>query len=240
MERDRLVGFLADGLSLDQIGAIVGRHPSTVAYWLKKYGLVANGHEKHSPKGGLPRDELGALVDAGETLEAIAIAFDVSAHTVRYWIARYGLPRPHSRRRAELERAISEGERTLLRDCRVHGWTLFVIENSGRARCRRCRIERVSAWRRRAKATLVEEAGGACILCGYDRCLAALQFHHVDPSTKSFSLSLHGAIRSMKQLRAEAAKCVLLCANCHAEVEAGVSELPPEILEEKGAVDTDS
>ncbi len=100
MDRDRLKQWLADGLSLGQIGAIVGRHPSTIAYWLKKHGLVANGREKHAPKGGLPRDELATLAAAGETLDAIAECFDVSIPTVRYWIERYGLPRPHRVRRA--------------------------------------------------------------------------------------------------------------------------------------------
>ena len=57
----------------------------------------------------------------------------------------------------------------------------------GSYRCKQCRLEQVSRWRRRVKAKLVAEAGGRCVLCGYDRCLAALQFHHLDRATKSFS-----------------------------------------------------
>ena len=225
MDRDQLTRWLDQGLSLSQIGAIVSRDPSTVAYWVRKHGLVANGHAKHAAKGGLPRDELTALVSAGETLAAIAEAFEVSMRTVRYWIERYGLPRPHSVRRTELERALEEGRRTLFRDCSTHGWTVFVIENSGRARCRACRVERVAEWRRRTKARLVEEAGGQCRLCGYSRSQAALQFHHLDPAKKSFALSLRGVTRSFEEMRSEAAKCVLLCANCHAEVEGGLSTI---------------
>lgn len=73
------------------------------------------------------------------------------------------------------------------------------------------------------------EAGGACRQCGYDRSAAALHFHHLDPSTKAFSIAAAGMTRSLERARAESAKCVLLCANCHAEVEAGVTELswPP-------------
>jgi hypothetical protein len=73
---------------------------------------------------------------------------------------------------------------------------------------------------------IVEEAGGACVICGYDRFPGALQFHHLDPATKSFALGLRGVTRSLERVRAEARKCVLLCANCHAEVEGGVAELP--------------
>jgi hypothetical protein len=58
-------------------------------------------------------------------------------------------------------------------------------------------------------------------LCGYDRCAGALHFHHLDPAEKSFHLSMQGVARSLARAREEMAKCVLLCANCHAEVEAG-------------------
>jgi hypothetical protein len=86
-------------------------------------------------------------------------------------------------------------------------------------------MDAASDWRRRRKAILVAEAGGRCVSCGYDRCAAALQFHHLDPKTKSFTLSMRGLTGSMDRCRAEAAKCVLLCANCHAEVEVGFSTL---------------
>jgi hypothetical protein len=84
----------------------------------------------------------------------------------------------------------------------------------------------VTTWRRRAKRILVEEAGGCCRLCGYDRCVAALHLHHLDPGTKRFGLGGRGLARALDSLREEAAKCVLLCSNCHAEVEAGISRLP--------------
>jgi hypothetical protein len=71
----------------------------------------------------------------------------------------------------------------------------------------------------------VTEAGGSCALCGYHRYVGALHFHHVDPSTKAFVLG-GGATRSLERTRQEAAKCVLLCSNCHAEVEAGLKLLP--------------
>jgi hypothetical protein len=77
---------------------------------------------------------------------------------------------------------------------------------------------------------LVEEAGGACVLCGYDRSLAGLHFHHVDRTQKAFALSHQGVTRSLVAARAEAEKCVLLCSNCHAEVEVGAAQLPSALL----------
>ena len=76
------------------------------------------------------------------------------------------------------------------------------------------------------KRLLVEEAGGCCVVCGYERCIISLHFHHVDPASKSFSMSMASG-KSLAAYRAEARKCVLVCANCHGEVEAGLMELPP-------------
>jgi hypothetical protein len=53
--------------------------------------------------------------------------------------------------------------------------------------------------------------------------MAALEFHHLDPGQKEFALSVRGLTRSLEEVRREAAKCIVLCANCHAEVEAGHS-----------------
>lgn len=220
-----LSAWIDAGLSLGEIGQLTERHPSTVGYWVAKHGLTANGRTKYAGRGGIDRDRLSRLVGSGRALREIAAELGVSVSTVRYWIGRYGLPSPIEIRRASITRTIAEGRRTLRKECAKHGWTTFVVENSGRIRCRKCRMQAVSAWRRRAKAKLVAEAGGHCVKCGYDRCQAALQFHHLDPTDKAFALSNAGVPRSIEVLRAETAKCALLCANCHAEVESGVAVL---------------
>lgn len=69
------------------------------------------------------------------------------------------------------------------------------------------------------KRKLIEAFGGACIRCGYNRCLWALEFHHIEKGVKSFSLSLLGYTCSWDRLIEEASKCELLCSNCHREKE---------------------
>jgi hypothetical protein len=75
------------------------------------------------------------------------------------------------------------------------------------------------------KRRLVEMFGGKCRLCGYRTYVGALDFHHVDPSKKKFTLSVRGLCYSWETVVAEAKKCVLLCKNCHAEVENGIVQL---------------
>lgn len=74
----------------------------------------------------------------------------------------------------------------------------------------------------KAKEKAVEYKGGACKLCGYKRCIASLDFHHRDPSTKKFGISQSKG-RSWDKIKEELDKCDLLCANCHREVECGFS-----------------
>jgi hypothetical protein len=171
------------------------------------------------------RGQLAALIDRGATLAELADHCGRSKVSVRYWLKRYGMKTKNSVGRGPRGR-VAMGEKTFC-ECPLHGWTEFVRRAKSEYRCKRCRVEAVKRRRRKVKQILVDEAGGRCAICGYDRHPAALQFHHRDPTQKCFGLSLRGLTRSIAELRAEAAKCTLLCGNCHAEVEAGFTSLPP-------------
>jgi len=233
MDRASLEQLLGRGLSLAEIGRRFDLHEATVSYWVRKHGLSAVGRERYAPKGGLRRDQLEPLVAEGASLAEIANAVGRSIATVRHWLAKYGLrtqcPTRGPRRRPGVQQARVAGQREALVVCDLHGASPHVRDPRGSYRCRKCRAEAVVRRRRRVKQILVAEAGGCCRLCGYSRCPAALEFHHLDPSTKEFSLAQRGA-RSIERLRVESRKCVLLCSNCHAEVEAGTVELPDGLL----------
>ena len=222
MDRASLEQMLGQGLSLAEIGKRFGLHESTVGYWVQKHGLQAVNREKYAARGGLKREELGPLVEEGMSIAQIAESVGLSKTTVRHWLREYGL----TTRRGEWRRkSMSEMGDTPMdvvqRECSQHGLTDFKHRSTSGYRCLKCRSEAVVRRRRKVKQMLVDEAGGACISCGYSRCIAALEFHHLVPSEKSFSLSHRGVARSLEKAKAEASKCVLLCANCHAEVETG-------------------
>ena len=223
MEREWLELKLGEGRSIESLARELGRHPSTVAYWVNKHGLASAHAERHAARGGIGRETLEDLVERGLSSRGIATELGVSQATVNHWLKRHGLKTERARGDA------GQGESQVLRTCLHHGEGVFVrYGEADHYRCLRCRRERVIDRRRRVKEILVAEAGGACALCGYSRCVAALHFHHRDPATKEFGLALNGVARSLARSRVEAAKCVLLCANCHAEVEAGQSGIPLE------------
>jgi transposase len=220
--------LLAEGISLAEIGRRVDRHESTVAYWVARHGLQASGRRRYAARGALRREDLERLVAAGATIAEIADRCDRSKAAVRHWLGRYGLRTAGAsgRRTSELTREARElGLKEFSTDCPRHGKTVHVRDSRGYFRCRECRQEAVVRRRRRVKEILVAEAGGCCQLCGYRDCAAALEFHHLDPGAKEFGLAQGGMARSIERLRAEARKCVLLCSNCHAEVENGRSSL---------------
>jgi len=69
------------------------------------------------------------------------------------------------------------------------------------------------------KLTLIEAAGGKCSVCGYQKNLAALSFHHTESATKDFKLDMRSlSNRTYASVQSEISKCILVCLNCHAEL----------------------
>jgi transposase len=231
MDKEVLEALLARGLSLEKIADRFGKHPSTIGYWLRKHKLAAVHADRHAARGGIPREQLAALVAEGKSIRTIAGETGLSTATVRHWLRIYALETKPTLRRQQARAGRANGQLHIERECETHGTTRFTLDRDGVYRCMRCRAEAVSRRRRLVREMLVREAGGECATCGYDTYVGALQFHHLDPSVKRFGLSSRGVTRSLGSLREEARKCVLLCGNCHAEVEAGVRILSVELVE---------
>jgi transposase-like protein len=227
MERADLHGYLARGLSFEAIARLTGRDPSTIAYWARKHGQESPFAERHAARGPLPRNRLEALIEEGLTVREIAAEVERSPTTVRHWMRTYRLESQRARKPHTIV-GISENG-TIVAECPVHGATEHAIRGSGHLRCLQCRMDAVACRRRKVKEILVAEAGRCCAICGYDRSMAALEFHHIDPAEKEFHVSRDGISRSLAKARAEARKCVLLCSNCHVEVEGGLQAIPLDL-----------
>ena len=65
--------------------------------------------------------------------------------------------------------------------------------------------------------TIKKELGGRCSICGYNKSLYALQFHHKDINEKDFNIS-YMSHKPIEQIREEAKKTILICSNCHFEI----------------------
>lgn len=86
--------------------------------------------------------------------------------------------------------------------------------------CTTCVNKRV---RNKRKAKGHEYLGGKCEICGYDKCIDAMDIHHVNSDDKSFQLSNSWQLK-WETIEKELDKCVLLCCRCHRELHAGMHE----------------
>ena len=86
----------------------------------------------------------------------------------------------------------------------------------------------VKEYRKRIRKRMADAFGGKCGICGYDKYVSALEFHHLDPSKKEFSLKSY-TINNWKLIVKELRKCVCVCSNCHKEIHGNVTELPDDI-----------
>lgn len=81
-------------------------------------------------------------------------------------------------------------------------------------------------WRKKAREYLAIAFGGKCTICGYNKTIAALDYHHIDPKQKDHLLSV--AMRNgyaWSKIVQEARKCTIVCCRCHRELHAG-TQLP--------------
>ena len=169
MDQNILAAQLESGRSIEAIAREPGRPPSTVAYWVNKHGLASVHAGMHAPRGGDParaargarrgrpdrpgdrracRNELrdgAALAEEARARETGRAGADRAARRDGSHQLRGSVRRP----RLDAVREVQRGRPPTLRAL-----------PHGRGRRRR---------RRTVKALLVEEAGGRCVLCGYDR-----------------------------------------------------------------------
>lgn len=107
----------------------------------------------------------------------------------------------------------------------IFGSRIRTCANCKQRLARAKRVRAVLTRRRKLKQLAIEYKGGRCIICGYDKYPGALDFHHTDPKQKDFGLSSSGITRSWARVKEELDKCILVCANCHREIHAGLHEV---------------
>lgn len=154
-------------------------------------------------------------VDKGLSTYQIADQLSVSQTKVRYWLSKYNLKTSKKKK--------SDFDKDGLRQCDSCNQLLPLDNYYRRTKgdyhnvCKSCFNKSTVERQRRLKKQAVDYKGGRCESCGYDKCIAALEFHHVDPTQKDFTISRHKNKSLNQEMKFELDKCILLCANCHAE-----------------------
>ena len=89
-----------------------------------------------------------------------------------------------------------------------------------RSQCNSCLTH---LCQRRKKEKAVAFFGGKCTKCGYDKCLDALDFHHVGDKMESASYVIMRW--SWERAKQELNKCILVCCRCHREIHEDLNKM---------------
>ena len=85
--------------------------------------------------------------------------------------------------------------------------------------------ETLQKSRNRRKEEMVYVMGDCCQLCGYNKCIKALEFHHINPEEKDINFN-KAETKSWLVTYEELKKCILVCANCYRGIHAGILNIP--------------
>ena len=153
-------------------------------------------------------DTLNLLVEQGLSSYKIAKSLNLSQTNIRYWLKKHNL---------KTVRSTERGQVKTHKNCTGCLLTLPVFNFYGRqSRCKKCCNEATTERFQKYKQDCVDFLGGKCSKCGYSKCAAALEFHHLDPSEKDFEISKSN--KPLNSVKKELSKCILVCSNCHKEI----------------------
>ena len=143
------------------------------------------------------KDELEKLVNAGNSDVKIGEILGIHRTTVPKWMKKFGIVRE---------------KKIINHSCKLCGKE--ISDNPRNRSCCPTCVTRIRRYRLKKKA--VEYKGGECERCGYNKSLAAMEFHHNNSDDKDFTISEMNH-KSWRFIKTELDKCTMLCSNCHRE-----------------------
>ena len=176
------------------------------------------------------KKELEKLLNQGKSMNQISKETNKSLTTIRYWCKKYNLTSFH-RQFKFLEKKKIGSERKCPKCKKILPSTQFYkrrgIENSS-TYCKICTSKQTLERIHNLKKEMIKYKGNSCVICGYQKCMGALEFHHTNPKEKDFNLSRIKRYSFNENIKKELDKCVLVCANCHREIHSKLV-VPPGI-----------
>lgn len=168
------------------------------------------------------------LLSQGLSMRSISIKLGCSLSNVRYWSKKLALK---SNFKTFKEHEAKQYAKDSFKNCPRCNIVKSLEEFYTRRKstqpstyCKICSNDSAKERQKAFKVKCVTYKGSKCMLCGYDKCLAALEFHHLNSPDKDFSIAKSWPLGFKEKVIKELDKCVLLCANCHRETH-NISDL---------------
>lgn len=144
--------------------------------------------------------------------------------TVVYWLNKHGLKTNHVQFKDK--QPIEYGDKRCCSRCNKEKVLNEFYDKRGKiggsTYCKECVNKQALERQRKLKQDAIDYKGGGCQVCGYDKYNGALEFHHLDPNEKDFSIGELKKTNINEKIKKELDKCILVCANCHREIHGGL------------------
>lgn len=155
----------------------------------------------------MKKKKLLYYINNNESIRSISSKENISPSTVRYYLSKFNL---------KTKNIIKNPK------CKFCGETnhdLFMKNGkyTSKSLCKKCHSKNTVLRFRKNKERMVAYKGGKCSICGYNKCLGALDFHHLDPKKKDINW-IKIKTWSFEKAKKELDKCILVCSNCHREI----------------------
>ena len=217
----------AKGYTTKQIALQLNISQSKVKYKLRSLGLKTKYNQ---PRKMLDKIQLEEFISKQYSFNQIARELHTNSTNIKYWckiywlisISKWGEDR--KKKRIEIDNGIKTCPKCNI--TKPLNKENFYIKPSGGFHywCKICSNAHTVEKIRSRKQQLVIYKGGKCCICGYNKYVGALDFHHLDPSKKDYNIS-NLRTYDIKKLMLEADKCICVCRNCHSEIHAGMVDL---------------
>ena len=168
----------------------------------------------------MTKELLIEMIGKGMSLNQISKEVGKGLTTVRYWAKKHQVEFPNKPFKDINKKDYGETRfcPKCKKECETSEFYSRRDKSNSSPYCKKCTGLQTVERQRKLKKQMVDYKGGKCQKCGYDKYIGALEFHHLNPEEKDFTLS-HLKIYSINQVVIdELDKCILLCSNCHREI----------------------
>lgn len=166
------------------------------------------------------KEKLEELINKGMSLNKISKDLNKSLTTIRYWVKKYGIEVKFKNFK-EIEIKDYGKFRFCPRcknDCPIENFYNRRGKNNSSVYCKKCTSDQSLERMRDLKTEMVNYKGNCCSICGYNKYIGALEFHHLNPQEKDFAPSQLKSYKFDDVVKKELDKCILVCSNCHREI----------------------
>lgn len=172
----------------------------------------------------MEKETLSKYLNDGYSFNKISKLNNVSIGTIKYWAKKYDLKSKFDKFNHK-----EYGDKKYCSSCdqyRLIG-EFYKRRNKEHSYpyCKKCTKEKSNKKHQNFKEKMILYKGGQCVSCSYNKCQDALEFHHLNPNEKDFTVAQYKGSILNNTIKKELDKCILVCSNCHREIHAGLLKI---------------